>query len=154
MSADSIKDALRMMPYGFYSITSRHGDEVNAMVANWVTQVAFEPRMVAIGLQNANRFGHGIKHVIRSFVRRQQLIDGLTHLRILTADPIQISLPLSESKQAADAEAGENVSTRSPSIATESPGRVLPSATPAFFTGLDGLVSAVHRTAPSAAETA
>ena len=36
--------------YGFYSITSRNGDEVNAMVANWIMQTSFEPRMVAIGL--------------------------------------------------------------------------------------------------------
>lgn len=47
---DEIKTALRMMPYGFYSITSRHGQDVNAMVANWVVQVSFEPRMVALGL--------------------------------------------------------------------------------------------------------
>ncbi len=50
MSDDAIKDALRMMPYGFYAITSKHGDEVNAMVANWVMQASFEPRQVAVGL--------------------------------------------------------------------------------------------------------
>lgn len=50
MTADPIKDALRRMPYGFYSITSRNGDEVNAMVGNWLTQVSFEPRMVMFGL--------------------------------------------------------------------------------------------------------
>ncbi len=51
MSEDPIKDALRMMAYGFYSITSRSEADVNAMVANWVTQVSFEPRQVALGLQ-------------------------------------------------------------------------------------------------------
>jgi flavin reductase (DIM6/NTAB) family NADH-FMN oxidoreductase RutF len=50
MSDDPIKAALNRMPYGFYSITSRHGDEVNAMVANWVMQVSFTPRLVAMGL--------------------------------------------------------------------------------------------------------
>lgn len=59
MSDDSIKDALRMMPYGFYSITSRSGDEVNAMVANWVSQVSFEPRLVALGLQKTS-FSYGL----------------------------------------------------------------------------------------------
>lgn len=54
MSDDAIKDALRLMPYAFYSITSRHGDEVNAMVANWLTQVSFEPRQVALGLQKTS----------------------------------------------------------------------------------------------------
>ena len=51
MSDNPIKDALRMMPYGFYGITSRQGDDFNAMVANWLTQVSFQPRMVALGIQ-------------------------------------------------------------------------------------------------------
>ena len=54
MSDDFIKDALRMMPYGFYGITSRHGDEVNAMVANWLTQASFEPRLIALSLQKTS----------------------------------------------------------------------------------------------------
>jgi len=48
MSDDPIKDALKMMSYGFYSITTHSGDEVNAMVANWVTQASFTPRMVVV----------------------------------------------------------------------------------------------------------
>ncbi len=50
MSEDLIKDVLKRMPYLFCSITSRNGDEVNAMVANWVMQASFTPRMVALGL--------------------------------------------------------------------------------------------------------
>ena len=53
MSDDSIKDALRLVPYGFYAITSRNGDDMNAMVANWVSQVSFDPRLVAVGLQKS-----------------------------------------------------------------------------------------------------
>jgi flavin reductase (DIM6/NTAB) family NADH-FMN oxidoreductase RutF len=51
MSTDPIKDALHRMVYGFYSITSRNGDEVNAMVANWVMQASFTPRLIVMGLQ-------------------------------------------------------------------------------------------------------
>ena len=50
MTADPIKEALHRLPYGFYSITSRRGDEVNAMVGNWLTQVSFEPRLLLFGL--------------------------------------------------------------------------------------------------------
>lgn len=50
MSDDPIKDALRMIPYGFYSVTSHYEDEVNIMVATWVFQASFEPRLVAMGL--------------------------------------------------------------------------------------------------------
>ncbi|HRQ41116.1 MAG TPA: flavin reductase family protein [Chloroflexota bacterium] len=51
MSTDPVKDALHLMPYGFYSITSRSGDEVNAMVANWVMQASFTPRLMVVALQ-------------------------------------------------------------------------------------------------------
>lgn len=51
MSDDKVKDALQMMPYGFYSITSCTSDDANAMVANWVTQASFTPRLIALGLQ-------------------------------------------------------------------------------------------------------
>lgn len=54
-NATKIKDVLRMMPYGFYALTSKHGDTVNAMVVNWVTQVSFEPRLLAVGLQKTSR---------------------------------------------------------------------------------------------------
>jgi flavin reductase (DIM6/NTAB) family NADH-FMN oxidoreductase RutF len=51
MSDDPIKDVLRRMPYGFYAITSTYGDDVNAMVANWLTQASFEPRLMVLCLQ-------------------------------------------------------------------------------------------------------
>lgn len=50
MSNDAIKDALNRIPYGFYALTSKHGDDENAMVVNWVTQASFSPRRLAIGL--------------------------------------------------------------------------------------------------------
>lgn len=59
MSEEQIKEALKRMPYGFYSITSRNGDEVNAMVANWITQASFTPRLIAIGLQK-KAYSHGV----------------------------------------------------------------------------------------------
>ena len=59
MSNDSIKDALKMVPYGFFAVTSRYGDDMNAMVANWISQVSFDPRLVAIGLQKSS-YTHGI----------------------------------------------------------------------------------------------
>lgn len=54
MSEDPIKDVLQLMPYGFYSLTSRNKDDVNAMVANWITQASFEPRLLVICLQKSS----------------------------------------------------------------------------------------------------
>lgn len=59
MADDKIGEALRMLPYGFYAIGSRSGDEVNIMVANWITQASFEPRQVAFGLQKTS-YTHGL----------------------------------------------------------------------------------------------
>jgi flavin reductase (DIM6/NTAB) family NADH-FMN oxidoreductase RutF len=66
MNEDAIKQVLRMMPYGFYSITSRSGDDVNAMVANWLMQVSFEPRLVALGLSKT-AYTHGLVGQSRVF---------------------------------------------------------------------------------------
>ena len=59
MAVDPIKDFLQRMPYGFYAITSRSDKDVNAMVANWISQVSFEPRLVAVGLQK-KAHTHGV----------------------------------------------------------------------------------------------
>lgn len=59
MSSDPIKDVLQMMPYGFYSITSTDGKDVNAMVANWVGQVSFKPRLICLALQKTS-YTHGL----------------------------------------------------------------------------------------------
>jgi len=53
MSDDKIKDALRMMPYGFYAFTTKDGDDVNAMVVNWVSQMSYAPRLLAVGIQKS-----------------------------------------------------------------------------------------------------
>ncbi|MGW8319864.1 MAG: flavin reductase family protein [Candidatus Promineifilaceae bacterium] len=86
MSDNSIKDALQMMPYGFYSITSRHGDEVNIMVANWISQVSFEPRMVALGLQKKS-YTHGLVEQGRVFA-----------INIFRKEDQEIIMPLCKSR--------------------------------------------------------
>lgn len=39
------------MPYGLYVLGSRAGDERNLMTINWVTQVAFEPKLIGVGVE-------------------------------------------------------------------------------------------------------
>jgi flavin reductase (DIM6/NTAB) family NADH-FMN oxidoreductase RutF len=39
------------LPYGLYVVGSRAGDRRNAMTLNWATQVAFEPKLVGIGVE-------------------------------------------------------------------------------------------------------
>lgn len=59
MSDDKIRDALKMMPYGFYAFTSKDGDDVNAMVVNWVSQMSYAPRLLAVGIQKSC-YSHGL----------------------------------------------------------------------------------------------
>ncbi len=43
------------MPYGMYIIGSRMDGEVNGMMADWVMQVSFSPRLVAVSFENDSR---------------------------------------------------------------------------------------------------
>ncbi len=52
MDADIKKTALRMIPYGIYVMTARDGDEIAAATVNWVTQTAFEPPLLVVGVKS------------------------------------------------------------------------------------------------------
>jgi flavin reductase (DIM6/NTAB) family NADH-FMN oxidoreductase RutF len=39
------------MPSGLFVIGSRHGDRLNLMTANWVTQVSFDPKLVGVSVE-------------------------------------------------------------------------------------------------------
>ncbi len=39
-------------PSGLYVVGSRHGERRNAMTANWVTQVSFDPKLVAVAVEH------------------------------------------------------------------------------------------------------
>jgi flavin reductase (DIM6/NTAB) family NADH-FMN oxidoreductase RutF len=49
---ETISDVMDQLPYGLYIIGSRTpGGEPNAMLADWVMQVSFEPRLVAVAFE-------------------------------------------------------------------------------------------------------
>jgi flavin reductase (DIM6/NTAB) family NADH-FMN oxidoreductase RutF len=45
------KQALRLFTYGLYAVGVRRDDEVNAFTANWLTQISFEPPLVALSIE-------------------------------------------------------------------------------------------------------
>jgi flavin reductase (DIM6/NTAB) family NADH-FMN oxidoreductase RutF len=67
MTENAISDALKMIPYGFYALTSREGEDRNVMVLNWFSQVSFEPHHIVIGLQNT-AYSSGLIEKSRKFV--------------------------------------------------------------------------------------
>jgi flavin reductase (DIM6/NTAB) family NADH-FMN oxidoreductase RutF len=67
MDANAKKTALRMIPYGLYVLTAQGKDgRVAAATVNWVTQTAFEPPLVVVGVK-ADSNAHGIIKESKSF---------------------------------------------------------------------------------------
>ncbi|HZP57582.1 MAG TPA: flavin reductase family protein [Dehalococcoidia bacterium] len=52
---ETIRDLMDLMPYGLYIVGSRKGDDVDGMLADWVMQLSFRPRLVAVALENDSR---------------------------------------------------------------------------------------------------
>lgn len=46
------KQALRTFTYGLYIVMCHESDEVNGFTANWLTQVSFEPPLLALSIEN------------------------------------------------------------------------------------------------------
>src|SRR5947199_3234109 len=51
MDDATAKKVLRFFTYGMYVVTTASDEEVGAFTADWVTQVSFEPRMLAISVE-------------------------------------------------------------------------------------------------------
>ena len=61
MAEDHVAKVMDEMPYGLYIIGSRMEGEVNGMMADWVMQVSFEPRLVAVAFENDAHTLHNIR---------------------------------------------------------------------------------------------
>jgi len=72
MTAQDAKPLLEQISYGLYVIGSKDGDDVNGMTANWLTQVSFEPRMVALAVESQS---HTLKNIKASQVFSINVID-------------------------------------------------------------------------------
>jgi flavin reductase (DIM6/NTAB) family NADH-FMN oxidoreductase RutF len=51
MKKDGERDALRLIPYGLFVLTTIGEEEVNAITCNWITQASFEPLLVAVAIE-------------------------------------------------------------------------------------------------------
>lgn len=54
------KTALRLIPYGLYVLGTKDGDRVTASTINWLTQVSFQPPLIAMGIKADTE---GFKHL-------------------------------------------------------------------------------------------
>ncbi len=49
------KQALRTFTYGLYAVSCANEGEVNIFTANWLTQVSFDPPLIAISVENDSK---------------------------------------------------------------------------------------------------
>jgi flavin reductase (DIM6/NTAB) family NADH-FMN oxidoreductase RutF len=55
MDPNSKKQALRTFTYGLYAISCTDEGSVNIFTANWLSQVSFEPPLIAISVENDSK---------------------------------------------------------------------------------------------------
>lgn len=49
------KQALRTFTYGLYAVSCTEGETINIFTANWLSQVSFEPPLLAVSIENASK---------------------------------------------------------------------------------------------------
>jgi flavin reductase (DIM6/NTAB) family NADH-FMN oxidoreductase RutF len=92
MDADAKKTALRMIPYGLYVLTADDGKgNVVAATVNWVTQTAFTPPLLVVGVKTdsgtykvvkearafaLNMLGKGQQSLAFTFFKPAKMEDG------------------------------------------------------------------------------
>jgi flavin reductase (DIM6/NTAB) family NADH-FMN oxidoreductase RutF len=92
MDTDAKKKILRMIPYGIYVLTAKSADGgVAAATVNWLTQVSFDPPLVAMGVKPdsgayavlmdsggfaLNFLGKGQQGLAFTFFKPAELADG------------------------------------------------------------------------------
>jgi flavin reductase (DIM6/NTAB) family NADH-FMN oxidoreductase RutF len=129
MNADAKKTALRMIPYGIYVLTAEDGKgNIGAATVNWVTQTAFTPPLVVVGVKTdsgtyavvkaaktfaLNMLGKDQKGLAFTFFKPAQVADGKLsgqdYRRGVSGAPILASAPAAvECKVTAIVEQGDH----------------------------------------------
>src|SRR5205823_3203858 len=49
------KQVLRTFTYGLYAVSCANEGEVNIFTANWLTQVSFDPPLIAVSVENVSK---------------------------------------------------------------------------------------------------
>lgn len=55
MDTEAKKRVLRSVVYGLYALGVRHEGQSHAMTVNWVTQISFEPPMLAVAIEKESK---------------------------------------------------------------------------------------------------
>ncbi len=98
------------MTYGIYLLTSAHGEDINGMIASWVSQVSYRPPLISVAV-HPDRYSHRLieasggfaLHVLaksqKSWLQRfkgpdpLKKFDSLAWYRGITGSPILSACP-------------------------------------------------------------
>jgi flavin reductase (DIM6/NTAB) family NADH-FMN oxidoreductase RutF len=75
--------ALGKMTYGIYVLTTYYADEINGMIASWVSQISYDPPLVLAAI-HPHRYSHKLIEQSRSFalhILAQNQDDYLSHFK-------------------------------------------------------------------------
>jgi flavin reductase (DIM6/NTAB) family NADH-FMN oxidoreductase RutF len=129
MNADAKKTVLRMIPYGIYVLTADDGQgNIAAATVNWVTQTAFSPPLVVLGVKTdsgayqtikaaktfaLNMLGKDQKSLAFTFFRPADVsggkLSGQAYTKGTTGAPLLVEAPGAlECKLAAIVEQGDH----------------------------------------------
>jgi flavin reductase (DIM6/NTAB) family NADH-FMN oxidoreductase RutF len=113
MNTEHKKSVLRMIPYGIYILTADDGKgNISAATVNWVTQTAFAPPLVVVGVKTdsgtyqtvkaaqafaLNMLGKDQKSLVFTFFRPADVsegkLSGQAYRRGSTGAPVLIDVP-------------------------------------------------------------
>ena len=112
MDIEAKKKALRMLTYGLYVLTARHGDDVAGATVTWLAQASFEPPLVMVGdkadtlthacVKEGGSFAINIlekgqsemaEAFFRATVREGDKINGYQFVEGTTGCPILVDVP-------------------------------------------------------------
>ena len=54
---NEIEKNMTHMTYGIYVLTTRHNSTINGMIASWVSQISYDPHLMAVAV-HPNRYSH------------------------------------------------------------------------------------------------
>lgn len=98
------------MTYGIYLLTCAHGEEVNGMIASWVSQISYDPPLISVSV-HPDRYSHRLiersgrfaLHVLaksqKSFLQRfkgpdrRKKFDSIAWRKGVTGSPILSDCP-------------------------------------------------------------
>lgn len=89
---DPVAETLELFPYGLYIVGSRGSDNVNGMMADWLMQLSFQPRLIGCALEKDSTTLRNLRET------------GVFTVNVLAADQRALAVRFCQPRQASKVE--------------------------------------------------